>query len=88
MIKNRTTTKEANDLLILSTSVDFIFNKLKNSRNVDPLEEQVWKDLFSKKVTIYIDSFLEEMAEELEIDYKTDTRIEDLKKYIKALSIN
>lgn len=77
-------TKEANDLLILVNSVDYLFNRLKhNTKNKSQFtDEKVWKNLFSEKVILFVDDFLGEMAEELNFEYKKDQRIENLRNFI------
>ena len=70
---------EGGFLQIIQPQVEKMFKKL---NTMSPELEKEWKDLFSKNVILYIDGFLEEMAEELEIPYNKDLRIENLKKYI------
>ena len=70
---------EGGFLQIIQPQVEKMFKKL---NTMSPELEKEWKDLFAKKVILYIDGFLEEMAEELEIPYNKDLRIENLKKYI------
>ncbi len=70
---------EGGFLQIIQPQVEKMFKKL---NTMSPELEKEWKDLFAKNVILYIDGFLEEMAEELEIPYNKDLRIENLKKYI------
>ena len=70
---------EGGFLQIIQPQVEKMFKKL---NTMSQELEKEWKDLFAKKVILYIDGFLEEMAEELEIPYNKDLRIENLKKYI------
>lgn len=83
-------TKEANDMLILVNSVDYLFNRLKhNTKNKSQFaDEKVWKNLFSEKVILFIDDFLVEMAEELNYEYKKDQRIENLRNFVGKESKN
>lgn len=77
-------TKEANDMLILVNSIDYLFNRLKhNTKNKSQFaDEKVWKNLFSQKVVLFVDDFLTEMAEELDYEYKKDQRIENLRNFV------
>jgi hypothetical protein len=77
-------TKEANDMLILVNSIDYLFNRLKhNTKNKSQfVDEKVWKNLFSQKVVLFVDDFLTEMAEELNYEYKKDQRIENLRIFV------
>ena len=42
-------------------------------------------DLFAKNVILYVDGFLEEMADELKMPYNRDMRIEKLKEYFEKV---
>ena len=70
---------EGGFLQIIQPQVEKMFKKL---NTMSPELEKEWKEKIKKKVILYIDGFLEEMAEELEIPYNKDLRIENLKKYI------
>jgi len=74
---------EAGFLEIVKPQVEFMFKKLSK---MSPNLEKEWKELFAKNVILYIDGFLEEMSEELEIPYNKDMRIENLKKYIDTIN--
>lgn len=76
---------EAGFLEIIKPQVHQMFQKLSK---MSPELEKEWKDLFAKNVILYIDGFLEEMSEELNITYNKDIRIENLKKYIENLVEN
>lgn len=77
-------TKEAQDLSIILGSVDYVFNRLKNESSKGQAfdNEKLWKDLFSEKVILHIDNFLKELSEDSGFDYKTDSRIDDLREFI------
>jgi len=74
---------EAGFLEIVKPQVEFMFKKLSK---MSPNPEKEWKELFAKNVILYIDDFLQEMSEELEIPYNKDMRIENLKKYIDSIN--
>lgn len=70
---------EANFLDIIKPQVEIMFTKLKKK---SPELEKEWKDLFAKNVILQLDGFLEEMSEELQLEYIRDIRLSNLKKYI------
>lgn len=80
-------TKEAQDLLVILNSVDYIFKRLKaeSGKNCSIEDEKTWKDLFSKQIILHADTFLKELAEDINIEYKTDSRIDDLRDYIEKM---
>ena len=69
-------TKEANDLKIFIASIERIFLALR--RKSDFQNEKEWKDLFSEKVILNLDEFLQEISDEVGLSYTTDMRIEEL----------
>ncbi len=73
---------ESGFLEIIKPQVANMFKKLSK---MSPDLEKEWKDLFAKNVILYIDGFLDEMSEELEIPYNKDIRIEKLKNYIENI---
>lgn len=77
---NTPETKESNDIKILLPTIDSIFMQLRRKANPDM--EKEWKDLFSEKITLTIDSFLKELCEEVGIQYYSDIRIDELREYI------
>ncbi len=78
-------TKEANDLKIFIASIERIFLALR--RKSDFQNEKEWKDLFSEKVILNLDEFLQEISDEVGLSYTTDMRIEELREYIKSSKI-
>ena len=78
-------TKEANDLKIFIASIERIFLALR--RKSDFQNEKEWKDLFSEKVILNLDEFLQEISDEVGLSYTTDMRIEELREYIKSSRI-
>ena len=73
---------ESGFLEIIKPQVANMFKKLSK---MSPDLGKEWKDLFAKNVILYIDGFLDEMSEELEIPYNKDIRIEKLKNYIENI---
>ena len=73
---------ESGFLEIIAPQVQYMFKKL---NTMSPDLEKEWKDLFAKNVILYVDGFLEEMADELKMPYNRDMRIEKLKEYFEKI---
>ena len=73
---------ESGFLEIIKPQVASMFKKL---NTMSPELEREWKDLFAKNVILYVDGFLEEMADELKMPYNRDMRIEKLKEYFEKV---
>lgn len=85
MNKNyRLKTNEAKCIQNLSYSVDQVFIQLKqkSNRTITSDDEYLWKKLFNEKIIIYIDDFLKEIADDTQIDYKTQSFVDDIKEFI------
>jgi len=85
MNKNyRLKTNEAKNIQNLAYSVDQVFSQLKqkSNRTITSDDEYLWKKLFNEKIVIYIDDFLKEIADDTQIDYKTQSFVDDIKEFI------
>lgn len=82
--RNQLNTKEGNDLKILIPMIDSVFMQLR--KKASPDVENEWKDLFSKKIILNLDTFLKEISEEIGITYYSDIRIDELRNYIENLT--
>jgi hypothetical protein len=72
-------------LNILAPQVAYMFNRLKKH---SPQHEEEWKNIFTDKVVLLCDALLEELGDEIGVEYKRDLRIEMLKKHREALDSN
>ena len=85
MNKNyRLKTNEAKNIQNLAYSVDEIFLQLKRKANktITSDDEYIWKKLFNQKVIVYIDEFLNEIAEDVDLSYSSQSFVEDIKEFI------
>ena len=85
MNKNyRLKTNEAKNIQNLAYSVDEIFLQLKRKANktITSDDEYIWKKLFNKKVIVYIDEFLNEIAEDVDLSYSSQSFVEDIREFI------
>jgi hypothetical protein len=77
-------TNEAKNIQNLAYSVDEIFLQLKRKANktITSDDEYIWKKLFNKKVIVYIDEFLNEIAEDVDLSYSSQSFVEDIREFI------
>ena len=85
MNKNyRLKTNEAKSIQDLAYSIDEVFYQLKqkSNRGISSDDEYLWKQLFNEKVVVHIDNFLKEIADDTQIEYKTQSFIQDIKEFV------